>query len=242
MNKYRFGIIAMLLGVVLGLTDVAEAQNGFNIPFSQFGIGSTDLPLGLPSSSRMGGVVYSRSSRNTVNPFNPASYSAVEMESFVFDIGVNVQSCVLRNDVHKQTDADGSLAYLMVAFPLTKWWKTSAGVLPYSMVSYESVQTNYDALTLSDVKTIYAQCPDDDGIGLAIAIVLMKNIDKNIRVICTVDEEDGMNGAINLDSKYLDGEYLINIDWEDALTICNSSAGGKNTNCHFQLPFLYVVI
>lgn len=156
MNKYRFGIIAMLMGVVLGLTDVAEAQNGFNIPFSQFGIGSTDLPLGLPSSSRMGGVVYSRSSRNTVNPFNPASYSAVEMESFVFDIGVNVQSCVLRNDVHKQTDADGSLAYLMVAFPLTKWWKTSAGVLPYSMVSYESVQTNYDALTLSDVKTIYA--------------------------------------------------------------------------------------
>ena len=125
-------IVLLLLAVLLGSTDVAQAQNGFNIPFSQFGIGSSDLPYNMPTAYRMGGVVYSRSSRNAINPFNPASYASVEPESFVFDIGVNIQSSVLRNDVNKQTDADGSVAYLAVAFPFTKWWKTSVGILPYS--------------------------------------------------------------------------------------------------------------
>ena len=149
-------IVLLLLAVLLGPLNGAEAQNGFNIPFSQFGIGSSDLPYNLPSAYSMGGVVYTRASRNTINPFNPASYASVEPESFVFDIGVNIQSSVLRNDVNKQTDADGNVAYLTVAFPLTKWWKTSAGILPYSSVNYESTQNNYDPLTLSDVKTIYA--------------------------------------------------------------------------------------
>lgn len=149
-------IVLLLLAVLLGSTDVAQAQNGFNIPFSQFGIGSSDMPYNMPTAYRMGGVVYSRSSRNAINPFNPASYASVEPESFVFDIGVNIQSSVLRNDVNKQTDADGSVAYLAVAFPFTKWWKTSVGILPYSSVNYESAQTHRDPLTLSDVKTIYA--------------------------------------------------------------------------------------
>ena len=149
-------ILIPLLALLLGVGNGVEAQNGFNIPFSQYGIGSSDLPFSHPYAYRMGGVVYTRSSRNSVNPFNPASYAAVEPESFVFDIGVNIQSCVLLNDSKSQTDADGNVAYLTVAFPVTKWWKMSAGILPFSTVNYESTQTNYDPLTTSDVKTIYA--------------------------------------------------------------------------------------
>lgn len=153
MKKYS---IIISLAMLLGLGGSVEAQNGFNIPFSQYGIGSSDLPYSHPNAYRMGGTIFSRASRNTVNPFNPASYAAVETESFVFDIGVNIQSCVLRNDAKSQTDADGNMAYLTIAFPVTKWWKMSAGILPYSTVNYESTQTNYDPLTLGDVKTIYA--------------------------------------------------------------------------------------
>lgn len=153
MKKYS---IIISLAVLLGLGGGTEAQNGFNIPFSQYGIGSSDLPFSHPNVYRMGGTVFSRSSRNTVNPFNPASYAAVESESFVFDIGVNIQACVLRDDVQKQTDADGNMAYLTIAFPVTRWLKMSAGILPYSSVNYESTQTHFDPLTLSDVKTIYA--------------------------------------------------------------------------------------
>ncbi len=144
------------LAALLGVLPVAKAQNGFNIPFSQYGIGLSDMPYNMPSAYSLGGAVQSRAERNVINPFNPASYAAVENESFVFDIGINIQSCVLRNDANSLTDADGNLAYLTVAFPITRWWKTSAGLLPYSTVNYESVHTQYDINTLSDVKTIYA--------------------------------------------------------------------------------------
>lgn len=68
----------------------------------------------------------------------------------------------------------------------------------------------------------------DDGIGIAIALVLLA--DKSIvhgpsKALFTVNEEDGMSsGAI--DPKYLDAEYLINLDWEWLGSLCNSSAGG----------------
>lgn len=153
MKKYSILIFGAML---LGLGSGVEAQNGFNIPFSQYGIGSSDLPYSHPNIYRMGGTAYTRASRNTINPFNPASYAAVETESFVFDIGVNIQSCVLRDDINRQTDADGNIAYLTIAFPITSWLKMSAGLLPYSTVNYESTQSHFDQLTLSDVKTVYA--------------------------------------------------------------------------------------
>ena len=152
-NRYNY-LIA--LATLMCLAPAAKTQNGFNIPFSQYGIGLSDMPYNMPSAFSMGGAVFSRSSRNIINPFNPASYAAIENESFVFDIGLNIQSCVLRNDANRLTDADGNLAYFTIAFPITGWWKTSAGLLPYSTVNYESVQTAFDIQTQSDVKTIYA--------------------------------------------------------------------------------------
>lgn len=152
-NRY---IYLIALATLMCLAPAAKTQNGFNIPFSQYGIGLSDMPYNMPYAFSMGGAVFSRSSRNIINPFNPASYAAIENESFVFDIGLNIQSCVLRNDANRLTDADGNLAYFTIAFPITGWWKTSAGLLPYSTVNYESVQTAFDIQTQSDVKTIYA--------------------------------------------------------------------------------------
>lgn len=153
--KNRHTLIIALALAASVCPGVTLGQNGFNIPFSQYGIGLSDHPNNMPSAFGMGGTVYSRSARNMINPFNPASYSAIEMESFVLDIGVNLQSCVLRNDKDRLTDADGNLAYLTVAFPITSWWKMSAGLLPYSTVNYESVQT-VESDVLGNVKTIYA--------------------------------------------------------------------------------------
>ena len=64
----------------------------------------------------------------------------------------------------------------------------------------------------------------DDGIGVAEAIYIMKMLKDHgpLRLIVTVDEEQGMNGAVHLDPKYLsDAEFLINCDSEnyDELTM-----------------------
>lgn len=71
----------------------------------------------------------------------------------------------------------------------------------------------------------------DDGIGVAEGIYIMKNATEHgpLRLIVTVDEEQGMSGAIALDAKYLtDASYLINCDSENYDELTVGSAGSVN--------------
>jgi hypothetical protein len=142
------GLLALLL------PGTGNAQNGFNMPYSQFGTGLSELPYSLAMAARMGGVVYTRSGNNFVNPFNPASYAGIGMESFVFDMGANAQLTRLQNNSDHASDADGNLSHLAFAMPLTKWWKLAGGLIPYTTVDYESVTTG-TYMDSGIVKNIY---------------------------------------------------------------------------------------
>ncbi len=154
-------LIIGLIGLLGLLGGNVAAQNGFNMPFSRFGIGLGNQPYNAPMVVRLGGTAYTLAGNNFVNPFNPASYGAIEPESFVFDMGVNLQQTVLRDAGTSLRDADGNVAYLMVAMPVTKWWKLAAGLMPYSTVSYETITTQTDA-TAGTVRTVYSG-GDGDG-------------------------------------------------------------------------------
>ena len=139
---------------LMGLMGSAFAQNGLNIPYSQFGIGVGDLPYTIPMVNRMGGVVYTVSGSNFINPFNPASYGSIETESFVFDMGAGIQLTRLQNNANRANDAEGNISHLMFGLPITKWMKVAGGLLPYSVVEYESVAEGTYAGN-SIVKNIY---------------------------------------------------------------------------------------
>ncbi len=65
----------------------------------------------------------------------------------------------------------------------------------------------------------------DDGAGVAMMLyILSDNTLKHpkIRAIFTVEEETSMKGAENLDVKYLDAKYLLNLDWEEKFSISSS--------------------
>lgn len=71
----------------------------------------------------------------------------------------------------------------------------------------------------------------DDGIGVAMCLYVLAADHLRhgpLRAIFTVNEEDGMTSA-QMDGKYLDGQYLINLDWEEDGSLCNSSAGSVFT-------------
>lgn len=125
----------------LAMALCAVAQNSINLPYSQFGIGLGDMPYNMPMAARLGGAVYTRSGNNYVNPFNPASYAGIEKESFVFDMGFNIQFSTHSNGDNSQFDANGNVGYLAVAFPLTSWWKLAGGLMPYSTSGYKSVMS-----------------------------------------------------------------------------------------------------
>lgn len=144
-----------LVGLILmGLMGGMNAQNGFNMPYSQFGIGLPDMPYDLPIANRMGGVVYTLSGDNFINPFNPASYGSIGMESFVFDMGANIQLTRLQNNDKKVNDADGNITHLAFGMPITKWWKIGGGLTAYTSVDYASVSQGM-YLDSSIIKTVY---------------------------------------------------------------------------------------
>lgn len=144
--------LAVMLAVLPA--SMLTAQNGFNMPYSQYGIGISEQPFNMPMASRLGGAMITRSGNNYINPFNPASYGAIERESFVFDMGVNVQSTTLVAGDQKMHDADGNIGYLVFGMPITGWLKLAGGLMPYSQIDYESVVKQTGA-GYGTVKNIY---------------------------------------------------------------------------------------
>ena len=83
----------------------------------------------------------------------------------------------------------------------------------------------------------------DDGIGIAEILYLIKNRDAfphgRLRIIFTVDEEQGMSGAMNLDKKFLaDADFLINCDSERFGEIVAGSAGAVHATLWRELHYV----
>ena len=74
---------------------------------------------------------------NQVNYLNPASYSAIDSLTFIFDFGVSLQSATYKDASNKYKKLNGNIEYIALQFPITRWLAMSAGLLPYSFVGYE---------------------------------------------------------------------------------------------------------
>lgn len=77
----------------------------------------------------------------------------------------------------------------------------------------------------------------DNGIGIAMGMALMDSTDiphPALELLCTLDEETGLTGAIRLGTDLLNAKILLNLDSEedDAFTI--GCAGGLNTEAHYK--------
>ncbi|MBR6160207.1 MAG: aminoacyl-histidine dipeptidase [Lachnospiraceae bacterium] len=80
----------------------------------------------------------------------------------------------------------------------------------------------------------------DDGIAVAYMLAILDDdsIDApDIEAVFTVDEEDGMKGALALDSSLLSGRYLINLDHEIEGEILTCSAGGRRVKCSVPVSY-----
>ena len=66
----------------------AMAQSGTNSPYTRYGFGQlSDQSFG--NSKAMGGIAYGLRDGLHINAANPASYSAVDSLTFLFDAGMS---------------------------------------------------------------------------------------------------------------------------------------------------------
>jgi len=133
--SYRKSLLITAILVVL-LAGIGFSQTRVSSPYSRYGIGDLQNNKYLRNIS-MGGISYGYRNPNGVNYTNPASYTAFDTTSFVFETGVNSQFVQLKTKDFSQFSNYTSLAYLVFGFPVTKWWGASMGILPYSSTGYK---------------------------------------------------------------------------------------------------------
>lgn len=125
-------IIACFLIVQLSLL----AQNNTNSPYTRYGYGVlADRSFG--AGRGMGGIGFGLRSSKQINPLNPASYSAIDSLTFLFDFGMSGQLSWFDDGTNKQKNTNGNVEYIAFQFPISKRLAFSAGVLPYSFVGYD---------------------------------------------------------------------------------------------------------
>ena len=118
-----------------GLGDLSGNNNAWN-----FSLGQTGIALRSPSH---------------INYTNPASYGAFDSLSFVFEGGFSAESVRLTSRFQSTSRSYASLGYLSFGFPITKWWKTALGLVPFSDVGYNVLSTE-ESPSAGTILTLYS--------------------------------------------------------------------------------------
>jgi len=124
------------------------AQNATSSPSSRFGYG--ELNDNLPGAYRaMGGVGMGMRSNKAINPAQPASYTACDSMTFMFDLAGSFLYTNYGDSYGQRNRLNGNLEYMTLQMPL---WRQhialSAGITPYSAVGYsfslsDSINSDY---------------------------------------------------------------------------------------------------
>lgn len=136
MQKIKLYILLLVCAFV---PMIIMAQNGTSSPFSRTAYG--DLNDNVPTTFRaMGGVGIGMRNNKVICSMQPASFTACDSLTFMFDLGASVAWSQYGDASGRKNKAAGNLEYLTLQLPLYKRYiALSAGVLPYSSVGYNIV-------------------------------------------------------------------------------------------------------
>ena len=122
------------------LTYPMWAQSSTNSPYSQYGLGL--LSDQSQSFSRgMNGIGQGLRKGNVVNTLNPASYSAVDSMTMLFDISLSGQLTNFKEGNNKVNAKNSSFNHFVGSFRLLKGLGAAFGIMPFSTVGYEYTST-----------------------------------------------------------------------------------------------------
>lgn len=200
-NKALFSAL-FIMGAV-----AANAQSSTNSPYTRYGLGELS-DQAFAHNAAMGGIGYALRSSEQINVMNPASYSAVDSLSFMFDIGMGLKSSNYQENGYKTNAKNASFDYLAMQFRLHPRVGFAVGFTPYSNVGYKFSRTS-DIENSDDVRltnTFYG----DGGLQQIFGGIGFKILD---------------NLSIGANVGYLYGE----IDYQTLATLSN---GGDQTTTY----------
>lgn len=154
----------------------ANAQTSSNSPYTRYGLGDLSDQI-FTNNAAMGGVGYAIRTSQHINPMNPASYTAVDSLSFMFDAGLSLRSSNYQENGYKANAKNSSFDYLVMQFRVHPRLAVAAGMTPYSTVGYHFMVT--DPVEGSDDINVYNTLDGEGGLQtvfLGVGFKILKNL------------------------------------------------------------------
>ncbi len=130
--------LALLLGVAF-TAGRAQNENPSNLtssPYTRYGMGKLGN-VGNVITRGMGGLSQGVRSNAYTNLYNPASLTAIDTLTMIFDLGLEAQYGRYSENGQKASKWDAGFSYFSFHFPLWRNFAGSLSLTPYSMVGYE---------------------------------------------------------------------------------------------------------
>ncbi len=144
--------IAIFIILTVCLSEMNGQINTYS-PYSRFGLGEIHNPGNIRSLG-MGSSGIALRSNKQINYINPASFTATDTLSFLFDFGMYGFYNTYHSNESSASLGNFNLHHLSFSFPVTKWWKASAGIFPYTSVGY-NIQEPSDIPNVGNVNFYY---------------------------------------------------------------------------------------
>lgn len=134
-SNIKLVAVSSLLFCLSFIINDLPAQNVINMPYSIYGIGEIRFNHYYRNLG-MGGINQAYRTNMAINDVNPASYTAIDTTSFVFDATMITHFYGQKTNSISQFSDYVSLGNISMGFPITRWWAFGAGIKPYSLMGY----------------------------------------------------------------------------------------------------------
>lgn len=125
---------------LLASSTMVCAQISTNSPYTRYGLGDM-FEQSFTNNAAMGGIGHALRTSEHINTMNPASYTAVDSLSFIFDTGMSLKSSNFQEGNYKSNAKNASFDYLAMQFRLHPRLGMTIGYLPFSTVGYNFDRT-----------------------------------------------------------------------------------------------------
>jgi hypothetical protein len=133
-RAYLLFICSIILSISL------SGQKLVNSPYARFNLGAIE-PAGSFRSIAMGGIGTAIRDNSAVYYLNPASYSSIDTNSFVFDFGLDYGINYLSDGSNHHFSDDMNFDHIILGFPLSKGLGFAVGLVPFSNGYYNIKET-----------------------------------------------------------------------------------------------------
>lgn len=128
--------------LLLLMASMAQGQIRSNTPLSRFGYGELE-DRNYALGDALNGAVTGLRNNEQLNMANPASLTALDSMTFIFEMGLSAKSYQIKENGNSAEAHNSGIDYLGFAFPIAKFWRTGGGLSAYSYNGYATQTYRY---------------------------------------------------------------------------------------------------